>query len=103
MRNSKSRMIDFNLHTLWVAFAKLYENHNDIGNARVIFDKAVQVNYKAVDHLASVWCECGEMELIFILNVDYAVAAEGNEAVQMKIHRSLGLWTLYVDTGIYSQ
>ncbi|GKV51849.1 hypothetical protein SLEP1_g58473 [Rubroshorea leprosula] len=33
-------------HTLWVAFAKLYENHKDIANARVIFDKAVQVNYK---------------------------------------------------------
>lgn len=50
-------------HTLWVAFAKLYENHKDVANARVIFDKAVQVNYKAVDHLASVWCEWAEMEL----------------------------------------
>ncbi|KAJ0083138.1 hypothetical protein Patl1_10864 [Pistacia atlantica] len=50
-------------HTLWVAFAKLYESHKDVANARVIFDKAVQVNYKAVDHLASVWCEWAEMEL----------------------------------------
>lgn len=50
-------------HTLWIAFAKLYENHKDIVNARVIFDKAVQVNYKAVDNLASVWCEWAEMEL----------------------------------------
>lgn len=50
-------------HTLWIAFAKLYENHKDIANARVIFDKAVQVNYKAVDNLASVWCEWAEMEL----------------------------------------
>lgn len=50
-------------HTLWVAFAKLYESHKDVSNARVIFDKAVQVNYKAVDHLASVWCEWAEMEL----------------------------------------
>nr|DAD32583.1 TPA_asm: hypothetical protein HUJ06_011434 [Nelumbo nucifera] len=39
-------------HTLWVAFAKLYENHKDVANARVIFDKAVQVNYKTVDNLA---------------------------------------------------
>ncbi|GAA0157227.1 RNA splicing factor [Lithospermum erythrorhizon] len=101
-------------HTLWVAFAKLYENHNDIGNARVIFDKAVQVNYKAVDHLASVWCEWAEMELRHnnfdsalelmrrataepSLEVKRRVAAEGNEPVQMKIHRSLRLWTLYVD------
>jgi pre-mRNA-splicing factor SYF1 len=50
-------------HTLWVAFAKLYEDHNDLVNARVIFDKAVQVNYKTVDNLASVWCEWAEMEI----------------------------------------
>lgn len=50
-------------HTLWVAFAKLYETYKDIANARVIFDKAVQVNYKTVDHLASIWCEWAEMEL----------------------------------------
>lgn len=50
-------------HTLWVAFAKLYESHQDVANARVIFDKAVQVNFKAVDHLASIWCEWAEMEL----------------------------------------
>ncbi|KAK7315166.1 hypothetical protein VNO77_33699 [Canavalia gladiata] len=41
-------------HTLWVAFAKLYEQHKDLANARVIFDKVVQVNYKTVDNLASV-------------------------------------------------
>lgn len=50
-------------HTLWVAFAKLYEDHKDVVNARVIFDKAVQVNYKTVDNLVSVWCEWAEMEL----------------------------------------
>jgi pre-mRNA-splicing factor SYF1 len=50
-------------HTLWVAFAKLYEQHNNLANARVIFDKAVQVNYKNVDNLASVWCEWAELEL----------------------------------------
>ena len=31
------------LHTLWIAFAKFYERHGDIENARVIFDKATQV------------------------------------------------------------
>lgn len=30
-------------HTLWVAFARLYERHGDLPNARVIFEKAVQV------------------------------------------------------------
>ncbi|XP_047948131.1 pre-mRNA-splicing factor SYF1-like [Salvia hispanica] len=101
-------------HTLWVAFAKLYETHGDVSNARVIFDKAVQVNYKAVDHLASIWCEWAEMELRHknlkgalelmrrataepSVEVKRRVAADGNEPVQMKVHKSLKLWTFYVD------
>lgn len=101
-------------HTLWVAFAKLYESHGDVANARVIFDKAVQVNYKTLDHLASVWCEWAEMELRHknfkgalelmrrataepSVEVKRRVAADGNEPVQMRIHKSLRLWTFYVD------
>ncbi|OAY26103.1 pre-mRNA-splicing factor SYF1 [Manihot esculenta] len=101
-------------HTLWVAFAKLYENHNDLVNARVIFDKAVQVNYKTVDNLASIWCEWAEMEIRHknfkgalellrrataepSVEVKRRVAADGNEPVQMKLHKSLRLWTFYVD------
>ncbi|GMH30328.1 hypothetical protein Nepgr_032171 [Nepenthes gracilis] len=101
-------------HTLWVAFAKLYENHKDLANARVIFEKAVQVNYKTVDHLASVWCEWAEMELrhknfqgaLELMRrataepsvlVKRTVAADGNEPVQIKLHKSLRLWTFYVD------
>lgn len=30
-------------HSLWCAFAKFYEKHGDVVNARVIFDKATQV------------------------------------------------------------
>uniref|UniRef100_A0A9I9CRJ1 Pre-mRNA-splicing factor SYF1 n=1 Tax=Cucumis melo TaxID=3656 RepID=A0A9I9CRJ1_CUCME len=101
-------------HTLWVAFAKLYEAHKDLPNARVIFDKAVQVNYKTVDNLASIWCEWAEMELRHknfkgalelmrrataepSVEVKRKVAADGNEPVQMKVHKSLRLWTFYVD------
>jgi pre-mRNA-splicing factor SYF1 len=50
-------------HTLWIAFAKMYEEHNRLDSAEEIFKKATQVNYKAVDHLATVWCEWAEMEL----------------------------------------
>ena len=50
-------------HTLWVAFAKFYERHGDVANARVIFDKASQVELKYMDDLATVWCEWAEMEL----------------------------------------
>ncbi|KAF4397151.1 uncharacterized protein LOC115722140 [Cannabis sativa] len=101
-------------HTLWIAFAKLYETHSDIVNARVIFDKAVQVNYKTVDNLATIWCEWAEMELKHknpkgalelmrrataepSVEVKRKVAADGSEPVQMKLHKSLRLWTLYVD------
>uniref|UniRef100_A0A6N2KZ98 Pre-mRNA-splicing factor SYF1 n=1 Tax=Salix viminalis TaxID=40686 RepID=A0A6N2KZ98_SALVM len=101
-------------HTLWVAFAKLYEDHDDLVNARVIFDKAVQVNYKTVDNLASVWCEWAEMEIRHqnfkgalellrrataepSVEVKRRVAADGDEPVQIKVHKSLRLWAFYVD------
>ncbi|EXB51813.1 Pre-mRNA-splicing factor SYF1 [Morus notabilis] len=101
-------------HTLWVAFAKLYESHKDIANARVIFDKAVQVNFKTVDNLASIWCEWAEMELRHknfkgalelmrrataepSVEVKRRVAADGSEPVQVKLYKSLRLWTFYVD------
>ena len=30
-------------HSLWCAFAKFYEKHGDVANARIIFDKATEV------------------------------------------------------------
>ncbi|KAL5704901.1 hypothetical protein ACHQM5_023263 [Ranunculus cassubicifolius] len=101
-------------HTLWVAFAKLYEEHNDVANARIIFEKAIQVGYKSLDNLASVWCEWAEMELrqknmqgaldlMKRATAEPAVenkqkfAALGDEPVQMKLHKSLRLWAFYVD------
>ena len=50
-------------HTLWVEFAKYYEKHKQITEARVIFEKATKVSYRRVDDLASVWCEFAEMEI----------------------------------------
>lgn len=93
-------------HTLWVAFAKLYESLGDIANARVVFQKASQVNYKTVDDLATVWCEWGEMELRNknfkrapevmtqataepSVELKQRVAADGKPPVQMKLHKSL--------------
>ena len=57
-------------HTLWCRFARFYEEHGDVANARVIFEKATQVAYKGVDDLATVWCEYAEMELR-ACNVDH--------------------------------
>jgi pre-mRNA-splicing factor SYF1 len=41
-------------HSLWCAFAKFYERHGDVPNARVIWNKAVAVAFKYVDDLAQV-------------------------------------------------
>ncbi|KAI3868579.1 hypothetical protein MKX03_015071 [Papaver bracteatum] len=101
-------------HTLWISLAKLYVDHNDIANARVIFHKAAQVDYITVDNLATVLCEWAEMELKLknfegareILRdateehsaeVKRRVAGLGNEPVQMKLHKSVRVWTLYAD------
>ena len=50
-------------HTLWTAFAEYYETRGDAANARVILAKAVDVDYRTVDDLASVYCWWAEMEL----------------------------------------
>ena len=65
-------------HLIWVAFAKYYEkngtNHveihqiadalpGDLTQARAVFDRSVEVNYRHVDDLAAVWCEYAEMEI----------------------------------------
>ena len=52
------------LNSLWINFAKFYEkNDQDLSRARVIFEKALKVDFKIVDDLANVWCEFAEMEL----------------------------------------
>eukprot|EP01104_Vermistella_antarctica_P005748 TRINITY_DN162_c0_g1_i1.p1 TRINITY_DN162_c0_g1~~TRINITY_DN162_c0_g1_i1.p1 ORF type:complete len:867 (-),score=301.55 TRINITY_DN162_c0_g1_i1:137-2737(-) len=51
------------VHTLWVNFAKFYEQHDEMDSARAIFDQAVEARFKYVQDLATVWCEYAEMEL----------------------------------------
>lgn len=52
-------------HTLWLAFAKYYEDANDLISARRVLDKAVSnpENFRSAEDLAAVWCEYAEMEL----------------------------------------
>ena len=101
-------------HLLWISFARFYERHGDLDNARVIFQKAVEVNYKSVDALASVWCAYGEMELknycydkaLTLLKHALVVPKGGLNnyksrldklPVQKKVFKSTRLWTFYVD------
>jgi len=101
-------------HSLWCAFAKFYERHGDLPNARIIFDKACQVAYKYVDDLAQVWCEWVEMELRHqnfkkALELVRRATAEPQRPkrmtveeeralpVQQRLYRNLKLWTLFAD------
>eukprot|EP00879_Flechtneria_rotunda_P016677 GHRR01017452.1.p1 GENE.GHRR01017452.1~~GHRR01017452.1.p1 ORF type:complete len:759 (+),score=226.66 GHRR01017452.1:413-2689(+) len=101
-------------NTLWIAFAKFYEKHGDIANARIIFNKAVQVPFKYVDDLATVWCEWAEMELRhsnFKSALDLMRRAtsvpqrprklsqqeERQLPVQERLYRSSKLWAFYAD------
>nr|CAD1827750.1 unnamed protein product [Ananas comosus var. bracteatus] len=101
-------------HTLWIAFARTYESNNQLDRAEEVFERATQVNYKSVDHLAAVWCEWAEMEVRHnnlekalqlmrqataepSVEVNKRVAADENEPVQMKLHKSLRLWSAYVN------
>jgi pre-mRNA-splicing factor SYF1 len=104
-------------HTLWLAFAKMYEGRGLLDSARAVFRRATQVNFKAVDDLAAVWCEWAEMELrhenhemaidlirqatsepsVEVRRRVAAAPAERGEPAQIKLHRSLKLWCLYAD------
>lgn len=99
------------LYTLWVAFAKFYEENDQIEDARLIFEKATQVPYAKVDDLASVWCEWTEMEIrhenyeealklmhkATVLPSRKVAYHDENETVQMRLYKSLKVWSMYAD------
>ncbi|CAI9716217.1 pre-mRNA-splicing factor SYF1-like [Octopus vulgaris] len=99
------------LYTLWVEFAKFYENAQQIDDARIIFEKAIKVPFKHVVDIASVWCEWAELE---IRNENYENALklmqrvttppsrkisyhDETETVQDRVHKSLKVWSFYAD------
>ncbi|KAM8973129.1 pre-mRNA-splicing factor SYF1 [Pelodytes ibericus] len=98
-------------HSLWVSFAKFYEDNGQIDDARAILHRATQVKYTHVDDLASVWCQFGEMELrhenydeaLKILRRATAVPArkaeyfDASEPVQNRLYKSLRVWSMLAD------
>lgn len=99
-------------HSLWAGYAKFYETHGDIRQARMIMEKAVRVPFKSVQELAEMWVEWAEMELrndnfddaVKIMakatqapkrsTVDYF---DENLTPQQRVHKSWKLWSFYVD------
>ena len=99
------------LSSLWVNFAKFYEKNKQPDDARVIFEKATHVAYIKVEELANVWCQWVEMELRLnkfdegLKLLQRATAPpprkvsyhDVGETVQMRLHKSLKIWSLYAD------
>lgn len=50
-------------HQIWIEFAKFYEEHDQLDEARLIFQRSLKATYKNVDELATICCEWAEMEL----------------------------------------
>lgn len=101
-----------NPHSLWVAFAKVYERHKDIENARIVFDKARQYPFLYLDNLATIWIEEIEMELRHDnFNEALILSRRGTDIptqkrsrdqeklmkVQDRLYRSSKLWALRLD------
>ncbi|KAL7646185.1 UNVERIFIED_CONTAM: hypothetical protein RMT77_003086 [Armadillidium vulgare] len=99
------------LNSLWVNFAKFYEENNQIADARIIFQKATEVPYVKVDDLAGVWCEWAELEIRndneeeALKLMKRATAPpphkvaynDETESVQKRLHKSLKLWSMFAD------
>ena len=98
-------------HTLWLTFARYYEDHGDLKNARVILRKASLVAYRVVDDLAAVWMGWAEMELRHkkydqaraVLKEATTVPPPSQRSkdesgpVQGRLYRHTKLWAFYAD------
>eukprot|EP00300_Choanocystis_sp_HF-7_P017933 c19881_g1_i1.p1 GENE.c19881_g1_i1~~c19881_g1_i1.p1 ORF type:complete len:933 (-),score=253.19 c19881_g1_i1:48-2846(-) len=100
-------------HTLWVAFAKFYEKHKSLKNARKTFETAVKAPLRHVEDLGALWCEYAEMELRHDNHLGalelmkratagwqrFAQRNQHDESipVQQRVHKSVRLWSLYAD------
>jgi len=50
-------------HSIWIRFARFWEDQDQLDSARKVLEKACQENYKQPEWLAAVWCDYVEMEL----------------------------------------
>eukprot|EP00771_Trimastix_marina_P000533 gnl/Trimastix_PCT/1553.p1 GENE.gnl/Trimastix_PCT/1553~~gnl/Trimastix_PCT/1553.p1 ORF type:complete len:878 (-),score=280.43 gnl/Trimastix_PCT/1553:33-2603(-) len=96
-------------HTLWVSFAKYYEQEGDLETCRTIFERATKCPFRSVDDLATVWCEWGELELrqyhharaldVLKQAITSSSPQKGKKGgrVQNRLWKSTKLWAFYCD------
>uniref|UniRef100_A0AC34QZY5 Crooked neck protein n=1 Tax=Panagrolaimus sp. JU765 TaxID=591449 RepID=A0AC34QZY5_9BILA len=96
---------------LWIAYAKFYEQQNQLDLAKKTFERAILVNFPKVDDLAIVWAEYAEFTLRHSgyeetsKLLKRAVTAPPKRAsyhdekadVQQRVFKSLRVWSLYAD------
>ncbi|GMF25866.1 unnamed protein product [Phytophthora lilii] len=101
------------LPNLWIHFAKCYDEHEDLDNARAIFKKAVDVEFRNPQELAAVYCEWAELELRHenfdeaLEIVRNACAIPSSRTIRLRkqqpltakdnVHLSVKLWMLRLD------
>ncbi|CAF1497697.1 unnamed protein product, partial [Didymodactylos carnosus] len=99
------------LHELWISLAQFYDSNDQLDEARYIYDKGTKVTYRHVDDLACVWCAWCEIELKHenyeeaIRLIERATVLprhkgdyyDVNGTVQMRLHKTLKLWSFYVN------
>jgi pre-mRNA-splicing factor SYF1 len=91
------------LPSLWVSFARFYEEHGDVANARAVFRQAADAPFRTSDDVASVHCEWAEMELrqkdfaaaLAVMRAATREAQRGGAAA--KLHLSARAWNLCLD------
>jgi len=48
---------------VWIEFANFYEEHGDLKNANEIYKRAIKIDYRGIEELASVYCAWAELHL----------------------------------------
>ncbi len=100
------------LFELWINYAKFYEKHDDLSNARIIFDKATKVPFTSPSDLTELYIAWAEMELRHD-DIDTATnvmeqATNGPKKshidyfddslpAQARLHKNMKLWSFYID------
>ncbi len=115
------------LASLWMAFAKFYEERGELDSARFILNKALKPTYRKVDELVDIWVCLSDMEMRHdnfaeALNILRKATTETSEAAAarraaklswglsgttgkgstrpphlLRAHRHQRLWNLYLD------
>lgn len=82
------------LSKIWISYATIYEENNDLETAKTILDKAVKVKFNSPDELSEVWIHWSELELS---QDDLPMAIKVMEVATRLNPKIPQLWGFYLD------